>query len=54
MAKNNNKPEVYKGRRKKLNVLGIVLSALAVLIVAVLVLFGAFQKYIVYQTAASP
>lgn len=51
MAKNNNKPEVYKGRRKKLNVLGIVLSALAVLIVAVLVLFGAFQKYIVYQNS---
>ena len=33
MAKNN-RPDVYKGRRKKLNVLGIVLSALAVLIVA--------------------
>lgn len=29
MAKNNNKPDVYKGRRKKLNVLGIVLSAVA-------------------------
>lgn len=49
MAKNNNKPDVYKGRRKKLNVLGIVLSAVAVLIVALFVLFGAFQKYIVYS-----
>lgn len=49
MAKNNNKPDVYKGRRKKLNVLGIVLSAVAVLIVAVFVLYGAFQKYIVYS-----
>lgn len=49
MAKNNNKPDVYKGRRRKLNVLGIVLSAVAVLIVAVFVLFGAFQKYIVYS-----
>lgn len=34
---------------KKLNVLGIVLSAVAVLIVALFVLFGAFQKYIVYS-----
>lgn len=50
MAKNN-RPDVYKGRRKKLNVLGIVLSALAVLIVAVLVVFGAFQKYIVYKNS---
>ena len=49
MARNNNKPDVYKGRRKKLNVLGIVLSAVAVLIVALFVLFGAFQKYIVYR-----
>ena len=49
MAKNNNTPDVYKGRRKKLNVLGIVLSAVAVLIVALFVLFGAFQKYIVYS-----
>lgn len=49
MARNNNKPDVYKGRRKKLNVLGIVLSAVAVLIVALFVLFGAFQKYIVYS-----
>ena len=49
MARNNNKPDVYKGRRKKLNVLGIVLSAVAVLIVAVFVLYGAFQKYIVYS-----
>ena len=47
MAKNN-RPDVYKGRRKKLNVLGIVLSALALLIVAAFVVFGAFQKYIVY------
>lgn len=50
MAKNN-RPDVYKGRRKKLNVLGIALSALAVLIVAVLVVFGAFQKYIVYKNS---
>ena len=49
MARNNNKPDVYKVRRKKLNVLGIVLSAVAVLIVALFVLFGAFQKYIVYS-----
>lgn len=49
MARNNNKPDVYKGRRKKLNVLGIVLSAVAVLIVALFVLFGSFQKYIVYS-----
>ena len=49
MARNNNKPDVYKGRRKKLNVLGIVLSAVVVLIVALFVLFGAFQKYIVYS-----
>lgn len=48
MAKNN-RPDVYRGRRKKLNVLGIVLSALAVLIVALFVLFGSFQKYIVYS-----
>lgn len=48
MAKNN-RPDVYRGRRKKLNVLGIVLSVLAVLFVALLVLFGAFQKYIVYE-----
>ena len=47
MAKNN-RPDVYKGRRKKLNVLGIVLSAVAVLIVVLFVLFGSFQKYIVY------
>lgn len=47
MAKNN-RPETYRGRRRKLNVLGIVLSAVAVLIVVLFVLFGAFQKYIVY------
>ena len=50
MAKNN-RPDVYKGRRKKLNVLGIVLSVLAVLIVALFVVFGAFQKYIVYENS---
>ena len=48
MAKNNSKPETYRGRRRKLNVLGIVLSAVAVLIVVLFVLFGSFQKYIVY------
>lgn len=47
MAKNN-KPETYRGRRKKLNVLGIALSVAAVLIVVLFVLFGSFQKYIVY------
>ena len=47
MAKNN-RPETYRGRRRKLNVLGIVLSAVAVLIVVLFVLFGSFQKYIVY------
>ena len=41
-------PEVYRGRRRRLNVLGIVFGALAVLILLIVVLFFGLQKYIVF------
>lgn len=44
-----NKREVFTGKRRRLNVLGIVLSILAVLVVALVVLFYSFQKYIIYD-----
>ena len=48
MAGRRNGPEVYRGRRKKLNVLGIVVGALAVLLLLIVVLFFGLQKYIVF------
>lgn len=48
MARSNG-PEVYRGRRKKLNVLGIVLGALVVLVLLLVVLFFGLQKYIVFE-----
>lgn len=48
MARSNG-PEVYRGRRKKLNVLGIVLGVLVVLILLLVVLFFGLQKYIVFE-----
>ena len=48
MARSNG-PEVYRGRRKKLNVLGIVLGALVVLVLLIVVLFFGLQKYIVFE-----
>ena len=44
----NNAPEVYRGRRKRLNVLGIVLGVLVALILLTVVLFFGLQKYIVF------
>ncbi len=41
--------EVFTGKRRRLNVLGIVLSVAAVLVVALVVLFYSFQKYIIYN-----
>ena len=41
--------ELYRGRRRRLNVIGLVLSALAVLAIVAVVLFYSFQKYIVYD-----
>lgn len=42
-------PEVYRGRRKRLNVLGVVFGALAALILLTVVLFFGLQKYIVFE-----
>lgn len=47
MAKNNG-PEVYRARRRKLNVLGLAVGALAVLLLLTVVLFFGLQKYIVF------
>ncbi len=44
-------PEVYRGRRHKLNVLGIVLGALVVLLLLTVVLFFGLQKYIVFDSS---
>ena len=41
--------ELYRGKRRRLNVLALALSALAMLAVAVIVLFYAFQQYIVFD-----
>lgn len=48
MARSNG-PEVYRGRRKRLNVLGMVFGALAALILLTVVLFFGLQKYIVFE-----
>lgn len=40
---------LYRGKRRRLNVLAIVFSALAVLFLVAVVLFYSFQKYIVYE-----
>ena len=48
MARSNG-PEVYRGRRKRLNVLGVVFGALAALILLTVVLFFGLQKYIVFE-----
>lgn len=42
-------PEVYRGRRKRLNVLGVVFGAIAALILLTVVLFFGLQKYIVFE-----
>ena len=47
MARRDN--ELYRGKRRRLNVLALALSALAMLAVAVIVLFYAFQQYIVFD-----
>lgn len=47
MAAKNGR-EVYRGRRKRLNVLGVVFGAAAVLILLVIVLFYGLQRYIVF------
>ena len=47
MAKSKG-PEVYRGRRKRLNLLGIVFGAAAVLLLLCVVLFFGLQKYIVF------
>ena len=52
MAKNN-RPETYRGRRRKLNVLGIVLSAVAVLIVVLFVLCPSWPRPARRRTRAS-
>ncbi len=41
-------PEVYRGRRKKLNLAGIIAGAVVALILLVVVLFFGLQKYIVF------
>ena len=48
MARSNG-PEVYRGRRKRLNVLGVVFGAIAALILLTVVLFFGLQKYIVFE-----
>ena len=48
MARSNG-PEVYRGRRKRLNVLGVVFGALAALILLTVVLFFGLQRYIVFE-----
>ena len=48
MARSNG-PEVFRGRRKKLNVLGQVFGALAGLKLLTVVLFIGLQKYIVFE-----
>ena len=48
MAAKNNR-EVYRGRRRRLNVLGIVFGALAVLLLLLIVLFYGLQRYIVFE-----
>lgn len=45
---NRRNPEVYRGRRHKLNVLGIVAGAIVVLLLLTVVLFFGLQKYIVF------
>ena len=42
-------PEVYRGRRKRINVLGIVFGALVALVLLAIVLFFGLQKYIVFE-----
>ena len=41
--------ELFRGKRKRLNVLALVLSALAILAMAAIVLFYSFQQYIVFE-----
>ena len=48
MAAKNNR-EVYRGRRRRLNVQGIVFGALAVLLLLLIVLFYGLQRYIVFE-----
>lgn len=45
---NRRNPEVYRGRRHRLNVLGIVAGAIVVLLLLAVVLFFGLQKYIVF------
>lgn len=47
--RSNGQPEVFRGKRKRLNLLGMVLSLLAVLLVAAIVAFYSFQRHIVYS-----
>ena len=49
MAGGRNGPEVYRGRRRRLNVLGIVFGVLVAIILLALVLFFGLQKYIVFE-----
>ena len=48
MARGNG-PDVYRGRRKKLYVRGIVCGAIVALLLLVVVLFFGLQKYIVFE-----
>lgn len=48
MAAKNNR-EVYRGRRRRLNVLGIVFGVLAVLVLLLIVFFYGLQRYIVFE-----
>ncbi len=49
MAERIKEPETYKGKRKRrLNVIGILAFAAALLLVSLVVIFYSFQKYIVY------
>lgn len=41
--------EVYRGRRKRLNVMGVVFGAIAVLLLIMIVLFYGLQRYIVFE-----
>lgn len=41
--------EVYRGRKKRLNLLGVVFGALAVLALLLIVLFYGLQRYIVFE-----
>ncbi len=48
MAARKNR-EVYRGRRRRLNVLGVVFGALAVLALLLIVFFYGLQRYIVFE-----